>query len=432
MCQEFAVSHDPSVLFRDWEILNEQVVPALRDAERADGHARVWAAGEVADAVAVSAAYQCRRDPGRAALQAFASGAPGPVYFSRAQIRALPPGNRSGLFRRCEQGWEVDERISSTIVLAEPRRPVDLVLLRETGDGDEVARAADLLRPGGRLMLVDPDGRDVQEKGLRPVDGQGRLYEKLAAGGGRGRQSGGPGDDVEGLTLADRQVQSDLVTSHANLARSLARRFSGHGESRQDLDQVALLALVKAASRYDRSRNISFSTFATATILGELKRHFRDKTWMMRVPRSVQETYLAIKDARESLSHELSCSPTIPQIAGRIGITEEMVLEAMEAGENYWPESLDVGLRDGDAGRDVPVVDQSFDLVLEQRDLQLLMPRLAPRERVLLRRLYFDGWTQRQVAEEIGVSQMHISRLLSRTIDKLRLWASDQRFAGSY
>ena len=439
---------DPFVLFREWDVLNQQAIPPLRRAERGGERPRVWAAGEVADAVAVSVAYHQDGAAGDPDLQAYASGRLGPVYFSRSHIRCLPPGSRSDLFHRCDRGWAADERISRAIVMAEPRQPVDLILLRHLGGPDHLTRIGSLLRPGGRLMLVEDDDRPLRRgpRGrlgdLRAVDRHGRLYEKAAAGRGchdpeagpegEGPEGEGPDREGERTTLADRQVQDELVTSHANLARSLARRFSGHGEGRQDLDQVAFLALVKAASRYDPSRNISFSTFATATVLGELKRHFRDKTWMMRVPRSVQETYLAIKDARETLSHELAASPTIQQIAERIGITDEMVLEAMEAGENYWPESLDVGLREGDAGRDVPVLDHSFDLVLEQRDLQLLLPRLAPRERVLLRRLYFDGWTQRQVAEEIGVSQMHISRLLTRTIDKLRMWASDERFAGSH
>ena len=213
------------------------------------------------------------------------------------------------------------------------------------------------------------------------------------------------------------------MLSHVNLARSLARRFAGHGEGRQDLDQVALLALVKAASRFDPDRDISFSTFATSTVLGELKRHFRDKTWMMRVPRPLQEMYLAVKDAREALTHELSTSPTIPQIAERLGVSEERVLEAMEAGDNYWPESLDAGFADNGSGRDVPVIDQGFDRALEHHELNRLLPRLAPRERRLLELLYIHGWTQRQAAQELGVSQMQVSRLVNAALTKLRTWA---------
>lgn len=129
--------------------------------------------------------------------------------------------------------------------------------------------------------------------------------------------------------------------------------------------------------------------------------------------------------ARETLTHELSTSPTIEQIADRLGISDEAVLEAMEAGENYWPESLDVGVFEGESGREVPVTDPSFELALERQQLTPLLPRLAPRERLILKRLYFDGWTQSQVASEICVSQMQVSRLLARTIEKLRAWIAE-------
>ena len=416
-------------LLRDWGLLAERVVPALLAAGGRDRTARVWAVGEVADAVALAVAYRVSGRGHGERLTAFASGSPRPAYFARCDLRAVPGPARAGAFQRAEQGWLADDSIARRIYLERPRRPVDLVTVRR-GDAPGTERAADLLRPGGLLLLADPEV-DVAGRGdLRPLDDDGRLLQKRpGSGDGPAGSAGGPASeaDEEGsVTLAQKQYQAQLVSSHASLARSLARRFAGHGENRQDLDQVALLALVRAASRFDPDRDISFSTFATATVLGELKRHFRDRTWMMRVPRSIQETYLAIKDAREALGHEMARSPTIGQIADRLGISDEAVLEAMEAGENYWPESLNVGVREGDAGRDIPVVDRSYETVLEEQDLQRLLPRLGDRERVMLRRLYFDGWTQRQVAEEIGVSQMHISRLLSRTIEKMRVWASDE------
>ncbi len=424
------MTDDRGSLLREWSLLRDRVVPTLLRARAEEGRARVWAVGEVADAdaVAVAVAYREAADGDRNGFTAFASGRRRPSYFSRSEIRGVPGPARVGAFRRSEQGWRPEDSIARRIFLCAPSTPVDLVTLRSRSAAG-VSQAADLLRPGGLLILADRDGQIPERADLRPLEGTTHLYEKRPAAdrdpaGGHPEAGGDPAEE-RSLTLAEKLYQADLVTSHASLARSLARRFSGHGENRQDLDQVALLALVRAASRYDPGRDISFSTFATATVLGELKRHFRDKTWMMRVPRSVQDTYLAIKEARETLGHETSRSPTIQEISDRLGISDEAVLEAMEAGDNYWPESLNVGIHEGEPGREIPVVDRSYDTVLEQHDLQRLIPRLGQRERVMLHRLYFDGWTQRQVAEEIGVSQMHISRLLGRTIEKLRVWASD-------
>ena len=423
------MTDEKPTLLREWSLLRDRVVPILLEAGAREDGARIWAVGEVADAVAVAVAYREASAGDHGRFTAFASGRLRPSYFSRSEIRGVPGPARAAAFSRSEQGWRAADSIARRIFLCAPSAPVDLVTVRgRSAPGAD--RAADLLRPGGLLVLADREAEIPGRRDLRRIDGAARLYEKRP-GPVDPQVAGTEPAEEHPLTLAERMYQADLVTSHASLARSLARRFSGHGENRQDLDQVALLALDRAASRYDPDRDISFSTFATATVLGELKRHFRDRTWMMRVPRSVQETYLAIKDARETLGHEMSRSPTIPEISGRLGISDEAVLEAMEAGDNYWPESLNVGIHEGEPGRDIPVVDRSYDTVLEQHDLQRLIPRLGQRERVMLRRLYFDGWTQRQVAEEIGVSQMHISRLLSRTLEKLRVWASDDIPGGS-
>jgi RNA polymerase sigma-B factor len=414
-----------SPLLREWDLLQEQVVPPLLEVARRERSPQMWSVGSVADAVAVVTAYRhaCRDGVGQ--LCAFAS-APSrnlsPVTFSLTEIRCVPAGTRSASFARHDRSWIPGEHISSQVFLSDPPEPVDLVTLRSPDSevGAALERAIELLRDGGHLVLVDPVADVASHRHLEPVEGTHRIYRKCS----RPRTAAPdrptrPGGDPA-ASLAIHQAQSDLVTSHVRLARSLARRFSHHGEAKDDLEQVALLALVKAARRYDPGRETSFSTYATASILGEIKRHFRDKTWMMRVPRSVQESYLAIKEARESLTHELSCSPTIQQIAGRVGISDEAVLEAMEAGENYWPESLDAGIFEGESGRDVPVIDGAFELTLERQQFTALLPRLAPRERLILKRIYFDGWTQRQVAEEIGVSQMQVSRLLARTIETLR------------
>ena len=430
-----------SPLLREWDLLQESVVPPLLGVDARERQPEMWSVGSVADAVAVAAAYRHARTEGSGELRAFASTKSrdlSPVTFSLSDIRCVPATTRSATFERYERSWVPGAEISEHVFLTEPPHPVDLITLRPDADEQMMDRAIELLREGGHLLLLEPWPRIGERRGLSSVDGAQRVFRKCSRTRHPGRRptarTAGRADagrtppaqlPEPTATLALHQAQSDLVASHARLARSLARRFSHHGESKDDLEQVALMALVKAARRYDYSRDTSFSTYATASILGEIKRHFRDKTWMMRVPRGVQEKYLAIKEARESLTHELSCSPTIQQIAGKLGISDEAVLEAMEAGENYWPESLDVGVFEGETGRDVPVVDGGYDLTLERQQFTALLPRLAPRERLILKRLYFDGWTQRQVADEIGVSQMQVSRLLSRTIEKLRGWIEE-------
>lgn len=420
-----------SPLLREWDLLQKRAVPPLLEVDPGERQPAVWSVGSVADAVAVAAAYRHARRQGSGQLKAFASSVTrdlSPVTFSLSDIRCVPVRTRAVTFERHQHRWVPGAEISESVFLAEPGHPVDLVTLRPEAGDDMLEKAIETLRDGGHLLLLEPVPALGENAALRSLDRNRRVFRKCTRSTKSARRHGAAAGGSAGdpaTTLARHQAQSDLVAGHARLARSLARRFSHHGEAREDLEQVALLALVKAARRYDPSRETSFSTYATASILGEIKRHFRDRTWMMRVPRGVQESYLAVKEARESLTHELSCSPTIPQIAERLGRSEETVLEAMEAGENYWPESLDVGVFEGDAGRDVPVVDGGYDLTLEREQFTALLPRLAPRERLILKRLYFDGLTQRQVAEEIGVSQMQVSRLLSRTVEKLRGWIAE-------
>ena len=405
-------------------MLQERIVPMLLDANKLERHPRMWAVDSVADAVAVTAAYQHARRRESGDLRAFASEPGrdlGAVTFSLADVRCVPVPTRAETFERQAHRWLPGSHIAEQVILGQPDGVVDLVTIRPDTSERVTDRAIDQLRDGGHLLLIHPGPTLSRHDGLQPVPGSRRIYRKCT----RGRVPESADLTAGADTLAHRQAQSDLVASHARLARSLARRFSHHGEAKEDLEQVALLALVKAARRYDPGRETSFSTYATASILGELKRHFRDKTWTMRVPRSIQESYLAVKQAREVLTHELSCSPTIQQISARLGISDETVLEAMEAGENYWPESLDAGTFEGDAGRDVPVTDGGFELTLERQQFATLLPRLAPRERLILKRLYFDGWTQRQVAEEVGVSQMQISRLLAKAMEKLRTWVRE-------
>src|SRR5262249_40999259 len=182
---------------------------------------------------------------------------------------------------------------------------------------------------------------------------------------------------------------------------------------------------VKASHRFDPGHNTTFATYATVSILGELKRHFRDKTWMLRVPRSTQELYLSIKEAREELGHRLGTPPTVAQIASHPPVSHDAILEAMEAGGSYWTASLDVRGADGERSIDIPVTDGALDRALDRQRLRVLLPRLDEREQLILKRLYFDGYTQQRVANELGASQMQVSRLLARTIAKLRQWYGD-------
>ena len=395
---------------------------------RGDGTAApdVWADGDVGDAVAVAVAYQSGRAAPLQPLRAFVSagdGEPKGLRYSMADMRALPVGARRESFRRSSNGWIPADSVAERVLLGRPRRPVDLVVLRSSGDLARSFRpCTSMLRPGGHvLVLGEYPAALLRDADLEKVEGTDFLRRRDT-----GETASEPDGDAaadeqaEVPTLAQKLLEEELVSRHLNLARGLARRFSGHGEPVDDLRQVAFVGLVLAASRYDPSRNASFSTYATATILGELKRYFRDKSWMMRVPRHVQETYLAIKTAREELYQELSCSPTIGQIARRLRITDEAVLEAIEAGDNFLPQSLDTAPDEDSPGREVPVIDPAFDVMLERSLLMAAIPRLPRREQLVLKRVYLDGWTQRKVAQEIGVSQMQVSRLLQASGQKIR------------
>jgi len=392
--------------------------------------------GPAEDAVALALAYghACR---GASDLWAFASDAaprPDPVSFGPTDLRAVPAASRpEGLSRR-ERRWVPDPTVTDRVVLSEPVEPVDLPTVRARSEPsvDTVARCSGQLRPGGHLLVLDPSPLGTETLpgfvAWSGGDGPYRLYRKNRRPGRRtgDRPPGPAGAAADRSTLSDRSAQDDLVLTHLRLAQSLARRFAHHGEPADDLEQVALLALVKASRRFDPSLNFTFATFATSSIQGELKRHFRDKTWSMRVPRAVQEMYLAVKAARDELSHQLRATPSVSQIAGHLGATEDAVLEAMEAGDAYWPDSLNAGYTDDEPGMDIPVTDGGYDRALELHELKALLPRLDDRERLVVARVYIDRCTQRAVAHELGISQMQVSRILSGAIGKLRRWARER------
>jgi RNA polymerase sigma-B factor len=231
---------------------------------------------------------------------------------------------------------------------------------------------------------------------------------------------------VDYARTRDQRVRDRLVASHLPLAEYLARRFSNRGEPLDDLIQVASLALLKAVERFDPDRGLEFSTFATPTIVGELKRHFRDKGWAVRVPRRVQELHLQLSSVVASLAQELGRSPTIPEIAREAGASEEEVLEAMEAGRAYRLSSIDAP-RPGDAEEDGTGLAGRLgedDLGIRHVELRLelspLLSSLPERERTILHLRFFEGLTQSEIAAQLGISQVHVSRLLSRSLQQLR------------
>jgi RNA polymerase sigma-B factor len=230
---------------------------------------------------------------------------------------------------------------------------------------------------------------------------------------------------VEYRKTGNRTIRNRLVEAHLALAVHLAKRFAHRGEPLEDLVQVASLGLLKATDRFDPSRATEFSTFAVPTIVGELKRHFRDKAWAVRVPRRMQELHLELAGAVADLTHELGRSPTTPELAERMGTSVESVLEAMEAGRSYRSESLDrPSASDAEAGppssAGLGEEDALLSTVAERSEVASLLSGLPERERTILGLRFFGGLTQSEIAERVGISQMHVSRILSKTLEALR------------
>jgi RNA polymerase sigma-B factor len=253
------------------------------------------------------------------------------------------------------------------------------------------------------------------------VSGQGRSDGPEAGRPATGRDLGDGARFAELWRTNDRQLRDELVTAHLGLARQLARRFTGRGEPYDDLAQVAALAVVKAVDRFDPERRVEFSTFATRTILGELKRHFRDRGWVVRAPRRIQELYLALGPAVASLSQELGRSPTVAELAATTGASEEAVLEAMEAGRGYRPASIDApdqpsGGLEAALGSD----EADFGAVDDRSMLGAALAGLSERDRVIVRLRFVDGLTQSEIAARVGISQMQVSRLLAASLARMR------------
>jgi RNA polymerase sigma-B factor len=223
--------------------------------------------------------------------------------------------------------------------------------------------------------------------------------------------------------LRDRAIEAWMP-----LARHLANRYAGRGEPADDLHQVAVLGLIKAVDRFDAERGIEFAGFAIPTIVGELKRHFRDRTWSVRVPRRLQELRLAITGANSDLTHTLGRAPTVADIAAHLGISEEDVLEGLEGARAYNSTSLSTPANaDGSMslGDTLGGEDSAFELAELRIALGPAVAALDEREQKIISLRFYGNLTQSEIAEQIGVSQMHVSRLLARALAKLRTRLDD-------
>jgi RNA polymerase sigma-B factor len=227
-------------------------------------------------------------------------------------------------------------------------------------------------------------------------------------------------------TEAERSLYRErLVDQYIGLVEFLARRFRNRGELLEDLIQVGTIGLLKAIDRFELEREVEFSTYATPTIVGEIKRHFRDKGWAVRVPRRLQELHLELTKVVGQLGQDLGRSPTVPEIAQAAGISEESVLEGMEIAQAYNFTSLDAPIDSGDS-ESTSFADQmgSEDDQLQNLEYRAsLAPevsKLPERERRILYLRFFRGLTQSEIADRLGISQMHVSRLLNRTLVQLR------------
>jgi RNA polymerase sigma-B factor len=222
----------------------------------------------------------------------------------------------------------------------------------------------------------------------------------------------------------DPAIREELVSRNLPFAKRLARRYRGASESFDDLLQVASLALVNAVDRFDPDRGIPFSAFASPTILGELKRHFRDRAWTVRVPRGLHDRMAQVDKAVAELTEKLQRSPSIGEIAERLELEPTDVLEVLEANHNRRPLSLDRPVGDETEETSpadwVGEEDKNFELVEGRVALDAALPHLDERERLVLRLRFVEDLTQSQIAEQIGHSQMHVSRILRRALARIR------------
>jgi len=250
--------------------------------------------------------------------------------------------------------------------------------------------------------------------------------------------SPGPGDGLASeralwkrfAEQRDPATREELVRRYLPFAKNLALRYRGASEAFDDLLQVASLGLVNAIDRFDPSRGTPFTAFASPTILGELKRHFRDRVWTVRVPRGLHDRMAEVDKAISALTVELQRSPSVGEIAAKLGVDPSDVLEVLEANHNRRPLSLDRPVggdeEESPASEWVGDEDEGFELVEDKLALEGALPHLDERERLVLQLRFVEDMTQSQIAERIGHSQMHVSRILRRTLERIRAEVAEQ------
>jgi RNA polymerase sigma-B factor len=269
-------------------------------------------------------------------------------------------------------------------------------------------------------MTLDTSGDPGPQESETRADGTRRQNAELFA---LFRDDGAPG-----TTRAE--ARDGLVTLHLPLVEHCARRFRNRGEPFEDLVQVGTIGLIKSIDRFDLERGVEFSTYATPTIIGEIKRYFRDKGWAIRVPRRLQELRMQIVSTTAELTQSLGRSPTPRELAETIGCSVEEIIEGIESSNAYSTLSLDASDDSGEDGgasmlERIGIDDEGLDHIEIRESIKPLLEALPPREKRILLLRFFRNKTQTEIAEEIGVSQMHVSRLLSRTLDQLRASLQD-------
>ena len=220
------------------------------------------------------------------------------------------------------------------------------------------------------------------------------------------------------------EIRSELVVMHTPLARNIAGRYARRGEALEDIEQAAMLGLVKAINRFDPDVGQRFLSYAAPTMTGEVKRHFRDRTWSMRMPRPLQELRLALRTARHDFMLKHDRPPTVPEVAELLGISEDEAIEVIGATEAYRPVSLDSPVADEDGGATLGDLigdeDPELELIVDRNALRPMLEKLPERERTILIHRFFGNKTQTEIAELLGISQMHVSRLISRSLVDLK------------
>lgn len=268
----------------------------------------------------------------------------------------------------------------------------------------------------------------MSESRLQVSSTSGIHARRVSAGAGRGKLAWDKERTRELFALykneGDEDAREQLIVSHLNLVRFLASKFKNRGEALDDLIQVGTIGLIKAIDRFEPERGLEFTTYATPTIMGEIKRHFRDKGWSVRVPRRLQELSAKVNQATDELTKDLQRSPSVDEIAAHLGVTVDEVLEAMESSSAYSSVPLEGG---GTGDQDAPSVIDHY--ATEDKDLLASDDRMvieetidsfSPREQEVLKMRFQDGLTQVEIAKRLGVSQVQVSRFLRRTLKKVQ------------